>query len=78
MIGADSDSLLLLADIDSALRGLDRAQSASDHSGSLRELQSAVQTYGSVKHLLMKLDLSAEQRSLVERKLTLLRSRIVA
>jgi hypothetical protein len=69
---------LLLANIGTALRELDDARFARDSGSALRSMESALHTYGSVKHLLPKLNLSADQRSVAERQLSLLRERIVS
>jgi hypothetical protein len=74
----DSETALLLANIDSALRSLEKAARAEDELKSLQSLELALHTYGSVKHLLPKLDLSAGQRAPVEEQLQRLRARIVA
>jgi hypothetical protein len=74
----DSETAFLLANIDSALRGLEKAARAEDEPKSLENLELALHTYGSVKHLLPKLNLSAGQRAPVEEQLQKLRARIVA
>ncbi len=78
--GADHNSelTLLLANISTALRELDGSRFARDSESAIRSMESALHTYGSVKHLLPKLNLTAEQRTVVERQLSLLRERIVS
>ncbi len=73
-----SELTLLLANIGTALRELDGARFARDSESAVRSLESALHTYGSVKHLLPKLSLTADQRTVVERQLALLRERIVS
>jgi len=68
---------LLLANIASALRDVDDSRFARDSQQAVRSLESALHTYGSVKHLIPKLDLTADQRSVIERQLAMLRERIV-
>jgi hypothetical protein len=67
-----------LTNIESAVRWLERADAAEDKQRSLADLETALHTYGSVKHLLPKLNLSAAHRAPVEKQLKLLRARIVA
>jgi hypothetical protein len=74
----DPEAALLLANIDSALRGLRKVDGANDGNGSLASLEGAVHTYGSVKHLLPKLNLSSAQRVPVEEQLQKLRAAILA
>jgi hypothetical protein len=74
----DSETALLLANIDSAFRSLEKAARADDQLRSLENLELALHTYGSVKHLLPKLNLSAGQRAPVEEQLQKLRAQIVA
>jgi hypothetical protein len=71
-----SECSLLVAYINSALRNLERVN--GDSQRRLAALESAVHTYGSVKHLLPKLGLSGLQRSRVEEQLQALRARILA
>jgi hypothetical protein len=73
----DSETALLLANIDSALRALLRTD-REDVQKSLAGLEQALHTYGSVKHLLPKLNLTAGQRAPVEKQLQALRSEILA
>lgn len=73
----DSELTLLLANIGTALRALDAERFARDSESAVRSLESALHTYGSVKHLLPKLSLTSDQRTVVERQLSLLRERIV-
>ena len=77
-VGADSETALLLANIDSALRALKNASESGDPRRSLVSLEAALHTYGAVKHLLPKLNLSAAQRLPVETQLQKLRDEIVA
>ncbi len=72
------EATLLIANIEAALHDLDRAQRTLDTQSAQRSLESALDTYGSVKHLLPKLGLNAEQRSAVEKRLAELRTRLVA
>jgi len=73
----DSETALLVANIESALRSLENMYLAeSDGRGSLGTLELALSTYGSVKHLLPKLNLSAAQRATVEWHLQRLRGEI--
>jgi hypothetical protein len=75
---SSSELTLLLANIGTALRELDGARFARDSESALRSMESALHTYGSVKHLLPRLNLSAEQRTVAERQLSMLRERIVS
>jgi hypothetical protein len=74
----DSEIALLLANIESAIRRLERADAAEDKQWSVADLETALHTYGTVKHLVPKLNLSAAQRAPVEKQLKLLRALIVA
>jgi hypothetical protein len=74
---AGSEITLLLSNIESALHDLDRARGSPDTQTALRSLESALHTYGSIKHLLPKLGLHAEQRAVVEKRLAELRARLV-
>lgn len=74
---ASPEITLLLASIGSALRELENARWANDAPTAVRSLESALHTYGSVKHLLPKLNLDPEQRNVVGRQLSLLREQIV-
>jgi len=74
----DSEIALLLTNIESAKRRLERVDAVEDPQRSLADLETALHTYGSVKHLVPKLNLSAAQRAAVENQLKLLRARIVA
>jgi hypothetical protein len=77
----DSETALLLANIEFALRTLEK-QNPSDGREDLRKsltrLELALQTYGSVKHLLPKLNLAAAQRATVEQQLQVQRRQILA
>lgn len=73
----DSETALLLANIDSALRGLEKPFDPDDEE-TLTRLELALYTYGSVKHLLPKLNLSPAQRAPVEAQLRTLRAQILA
>ena len=73
----DSETPLLLANIESALRGLEKADRSHDKLNSLASLELALHTYGSVKHLLPKLNLTARQRAPVEKQLQTLRALIL-
>ena len=73
----DSETALLLANIDSALRGLEKADNTAGVRNSVENLEQALHIYGSVKHLLPKLHLTAEQRAPVEKQLQALRARIL-
>jgi hypothetical protein len=76
---SDSETALLLADIDSALRMLEAMNEAEDETQrSLSRLELALHTYGSVKHLLPKLNLSASRQALVAKRLQILRTQILA
>lgn len=78
-IQPESEASLLLANIDSALRELESTRTAAGGAAeTVRILESALATYGSIKHLVPKLKLSREQQSLVEQHLMLLRARIIA
>jgi hypothetical protein len=72
----DSESLLLVANVESALRNLENVNGDSERL--LGALESALHTYGSVKHLLPKLGLNSTQRARVEEQLQALRARILA
>jgi hypothetical protein len=74
----DSEAALLVANLDSALHALEKSKGSHDPKGSLANLEMAVHTYGSVKHLLPKLNLSVGQRAPVEKQLQALRAQIVA
>jgi len=74
----DSETALLLANIESALRGLEKADRADDRQEILDSLELALHIYGSVKHLLPKLDLSPARRAPVEEQLQALRAQILA
>jgi hypothetical protein len=74
---ADSETALLLANIASALRSVEKAHPAEDKQESLGSLELALHTYGSVKHLLPKLNLNALQRAPVEKALQQLRAQIL-
>jgi len=74
----DSETALLLANIDSVRRVLERTDKADGVQRSFEHLELALHTYGSVKHLLPKLHLSADQRAPVERQLEALRAEILA
>jgi hypothetical protein len=79
----DSEAALLLVNIDSALRSLGKSGSGEDPSArtvqeTLSRLEGALHTYGSVKHLLPKLNLTARHRAAVEAQLRALRARILA
>lgn len=74
----DAEVTLLMANVDAALLELDRAQRAGNSDSSVRSLESALHTYGTVKHLLPKLQLGSGQRAAVEKKLAVLRARIVS
>jgi len=73
----ESEVALLVANVDSALRELVAARSGTDGRHFTHLLDLALHTYGSVKHLLPKLNLNQEQRRLVELHLTLLRAEIM-
>ena len=73
-----SELALLLANIGTALRELDGARFARDSQTAVRSMESALHTYGAVKHLLPKLNLTPAQRAVIERQLSLLREQIVA
>jgi hypothetical protein len=74
----DSETALLLANIESAARSLEKADQADDGQRSLSSLEMALHTYGSVKHLLPKLNLTPAQRAPVEKRLQMLRAQILA
>jgi len=74
---ADLEAALLLANIDSAVRSLDKADLETDQHKVVSRLELALHTYGSVKHLLPKLNFSAAQRAPIERLLHELRTRIL-
>jgi len=74
---SESESRLLLANITFALRALDRLGNEPDGAAATRVLEEAVHTYGSIKHLLAKLDLKPEQRTHLEAQLRILRERIM-
>jgi hypothetical protein len=74
----DPETALLLANIDSARRSLEKADAADDAQTSLSCLEAALHTYGSIKHLLPKLSLNAAQRVPVEEELRKLRDQILA
>ncbi|HVO47529.1 MAG TPA: hypothetical protein VMT29_14475, partial [Steroidobacteraceae bacterium] len=63
---SESEVVLLVANVDSALRELVAARSSTDAARFTQVLDLALHTYGSVKHLLPKLSLNVEQRRLVE------------
>jgi len=73
-----SEASLLLANIDSALRELEGAERVTGSADTVRVLELALATYGSIKHLVPKLNLSQEQQMLVAQHLMLLRARIIA
>ena len=74
-----AEAALLLANLESALRRLEQGCNGANGSAkSFTSLESALHTYGAVKHLLPKLDLSPQQRAPVEEQLQKLRARIVA
>lgn len=75
---SDSETGLLLANLDSALRALEKSDDAKAAPKSLQHLEQALYLYGSVKHLLPKLQLTADQRAPVERQLQELRAQILA
>ncbi len=75
---SDPETALLLANLDSALRSLAKTVQGEETQKSLSRLELALQTYGTVKHLLPKLDLTARQREPVERLLQELRAQILA
>jgi hypothetical protein len=77
-VETDSETALLLANIDSALRALGKTDNAEGAQKFLEHLELALHTYGSVKHLLPKLHLTANQRAPVERQLEALRAGILA
>jgi hypothetical protein len=74
----DSETALLLANIDSALRALEKSDGTEDGQESLERLELALHIYGSVKHLLPKLDLTADQQASVLKQLQALRAGILA
>jgi len=74
----DTETILLLANVDSALRSLKKADGADKSQSVFASLEAALHTYGSVKHLLPKLNLSATQRVAVEEQLRKLRNEILA
>jgi hypothetical protein len=74
---ADSEISLLLTNIDSAMRALAAARKRNDAAHLVHCLESALHTYGSVKHLLPKLSLSADQRVPVQTQLSALRAAII-
>jgi hypothetical protein len=74
----ESEASLLLANIDSALRELEAAKRANGSADTVRVLERALSTYGSIKHLVPKLDLSRDQKALVEEHLQRLRAGIIA
>jgi len=77
-VDTDSETEFLLANLDSALRRLPRVDALDAQRESLGNLELALHTYGSVKHLLPKLNLTAGQRALVEQQLQKLRAQILA
>jgi hypothetical protein len=77
-IDSDPETGLLLANLDSALRNLAKTEAGENSPGSLSRLEQALQTYGSIKHLLPKLNLTARQRAPVETQLQALRAQILA
>jgi len=74
---ADPEASLLLTNIDTAMRELASARDGNDDALLLHRLESALHTYGSVKHLLPKLNLGAQPRILVEAHLSALRACII-
>ncbi len=77
-IDSDPETALLLANLDSALRNLATIEAGEDTPRSLSRLEQALQTYGSIKHLLPKLNLTAGRRAPVEKQLQVLRAQILA
>ena len=77
-IDSDPETGLLLANLDSALRHLAKTKAGENSPGSLSRLEQALQTYGSIKHLLPKLNLTAARRAPVESQLQALRAQILA
>lgn len=73
----DPEASLLLANIDSALRELEASRREPGATDTVPVLERALSTYGSIKHLVPKLNLGREQQSLVEERLLLLRECIV-
>lgn len=76
-IDTDSETALLLVNLESAVRSLERAEEPGGTDKSLASLAAALHTYGSIKHLLPKLNLSAVQRAPVEQQLQKLRAKIL-
>jgi hypothetical protein len=74
----DPETALLLANLESALRSLAKSGAGEDSLRSLSRLEQALQTYGSIKHLLPKLNLTTRQRAPVETQLQALRAQILA
>ena len=77
-IDSDPETALLLTNLESALRNLTKTDAREDTRQSFSRLEQALQTYGSIKHLLPKLNLTAGQRAPVEKQLQALRAQIVA
>ncbi|HUI61050.1 MAG TPA: hypothetical protein VLX90_12545 [Steroidobacteraceae bacterium] len=73
-----SETALLLANIDAALRDLANSRGSGHVTDRAYGLDLALQTYGSIKHLLPKLTIEAAQRRLVEAHLALLRAEIIS
>ena len=74
-----SETSLLLANLDLAVRSLQQnTESTGGVKKSLLNLEQALHTYGTIKHLLPKLQLTAAERAPVETQLQRLRALIVA